>query len=153
MANGIPRAFGCRAPQRKIARALTGIGLSPPRNQGDAARVSTEAASDFPSRAAFLAVARRELEAFYGLASGRDAMLMDNLVMARVALLLALNLRRDGLPPEIRARIERMTDATELLYTRLREAVRASASFQALPGRDQVAVRLGVFTVWSPVAP
>ncbi len=115
--------------------------------------MSTEAASDFPSRAAFLAVARRELEAFYGLASGRDAMLMDNLVMARVALLLALNLQRDGLPPEIRDRIERTTDATELLYTRLREAVRASVSFQVLPDRDQLPVRRGVFTVWSPVAP
>jgi hypothetical protein len=80
-------------------------------------------------------------------------MLLDNLVMARVALLLALNMKRDRLPPEIRDRIERTTFATEQLFTRLREAVRESPAFQGLSAADQLPVLRGVFEVLGPVAP
>jgi len=115
--------------------------------------VTSDPASDLPSREAFLAVARREFAAYYRAAPVPDTMLMDNLVMARIALLIALNMNRERLPPEIRDRIERTTNATEQLYTRLREAVRASPTFRILSVADQQPILDGVFAVCSPVAP
>lgn len=115
--------------------------------------MTPDSASDLPSREAFLAVARVEFAAYYRIASVRDAMLMDNLVMARVALLIALNMNRDRLPQEIRDRIERTTNATEQLYTKLRETVRATPAFQSLPVADRQPILAGVFAVCSPVSP
>lgn len=113
--------------------------------------MTPDSASYLPSREAFLAVARREYAAYYRIAAVRDAMLLDNLVMARVALLIALNMKRDRLPQEIRDRIERTTNATEQLYTKLRETVRATPAFQSLTPAEREPILRGAFEVCSPV--
>lgn len=97
--------------------------------------------------ARLLECARLELPGFYAAASPRDIAVMDALVMARAALTIAINAPREDVAPAIRIELERATNANEQFFTNLRETVRTSPSFEALPEREQRLIERVVFSV------
>jgi hypothetical protein len=72
---------------------------------------------DFPDKRDPRADARREFPQFYLLAAPEDEMLMDTLVMLRVALLLGMDAPRDHVVDVIRGGLEKVTDKTEQSFT------------------------------------
>lgn len=96
--------------------------------------------------------ARLELPGFYATANPRDIAVMDALVMARTALMIAINTPREDVAPAIRIELERATNANEQFFTDLRETVRSSPSFEALSEREQLLIERIVFSVSSRLA-
>jgi Arc/MetJ family transcription regulator len=91
--------------------------------------------------------ARLELPGFYAAANPRDIAVMDALVMARTALMIAINAPREDVAPAIRRELERATNANEQFFTDLRETVRSSPSFEALCRREQLLIERVIFSV------
>lgn len=98
-----------------------------------------------------LTAARRDFATFYAAESSRDVAAFDALVMARAALAVAINQPRVGLSDHVRTELERATHGNELLFTELREEVRRSATFCALPDAEQLAIELTLFEVKPPL--
>ena len=101
----------------------------------------------FPDRNDLLIAARQDFPSFYLSASAWDEMLMDNLVLARAALLIGTNFPRDYVAPVDRDDLERKTDQGERHFLEMREAVRACPTFALLPKADQLPIMIGVFQV------
>lgn len=78
---------------------------------------------------ALLASARREFAEFYRRATTDDALLMDGLVMAHVALVTGINAPRAGVPARLRSAVEKTCDAAERVFTALRERVSPEPGF------------------------
>jgi len=105
---------------------------------------------DFPGPRDPLAEARKSYVQFYLLASLEDEQLLDLLVITRAALLPIMNTPRDYVPPVIRDGVEKTTDATERVFTELREAVRACATFQRISDDERCAIEKVAFQVKAP---
>ena len=99
---------------------------------------------------ALLASARREFADFYRRASTDDALLMDGLIMAHVALLTGINAPREGVPARLRSAVERTCDAAERVFTALRERVRKCPTFTTLSGNEQPRIESVILEVPLP---
>lgn len=97
------------------------------------------------------AAARRDFPAFFAVASGRDVLLFECLVFARATLAVSMNSPRANLPEHIRTELERVTHGNEILFTELREEVRRSAGFLALPDAEQLRIERTLFDVKPPL--
>lgn len=97
-----------------------------------------------------LAEAKQRFRVFYLMASPEEEATMNALVLAHAAFLRASSAPRANLPPTLRAHLERSTDATERLFTHLREAVRASPTFARIPEGEQSQIARHAFAVTSP---
>lgn len=75
--------------------------------------------------------------------------MMDALVLAHAALMVAINAPREGVASVLRIELERATNAHEQFFTDLRETVRASATFQALSAGEQRRIEQAIFSVAS----
>ena len=105
------------------------------------------------TNSALIEAARREFESFYATASPEDVGWMDALVVTHTVLLKCINTPRENLPPILRRVLERTCDATERVYTDLRENVRLCASFARLSAEEQMRIAQLVFEVpstWLP---
>jgi len=60
--------------------------------------------------------ARHDLPGFYAAARPLDIAVMDALVMARAALMIAINAPREDVAPAIRIELERATNANEQVF-------------------------------------
>ena len=73
--------------------------------------------------------------------------------VTHAVLLKCINTPRENLPPILRRVLERTCDATERVYTDLRESVRLCASFARLSAEEQTRIAQLVFDVpstWLP---
>jgi len=103
---------------------------------------------DFLGRnGALIEAARRDFHSFYATASPEDVGLMNALVIIHAVFLRGVNTPRENLTPIIRDVLERTCDATERVFTDLRENVRSCPSFQSLPLADQMRIARLVFNV------
>ena len=96
--------------------------------------------------------ARHDLPGFYAAARPLDIAVMDALVMARAALMIAINAPREDVAPAIRIELERATNANEQFFTDLRETVRATPTFAALSEKEQLRIERLVFSVAASVS-
>jgi hypothetical protein len=101
----------------------------------------------FGSNGALIEAARRDFHGFYATAAPEDVALMNALVLTHAVFLRGINTPREHLPPVIREVLERTCDATERVFTALRENVRCCSSFQSLPVPDQMRIARLVFDV------
>ena len=99
------------------------------------------------SNGALIEAARRDFHGFYATASPEDVGLMNALVVTHAVFLRGVNTPREHLAPIIRDLLERTCDATERVFTGLRENVRCCSSFQNLPLADQMRIARLVFDV------
>ena len=103
---------------------------------------------DFIGRnGALIEAARRDFHSFYATASPEDVGLMNALVVVHGVFLRGVNTPRENLSRVIREVLERTCDATERVFTDLRENVRGCPSFQSLPLADQIRIARLVFDV------
>jgi hypothetical protein len=94
---------------------------------------------------ALIEAARRDFHGFYVTATPEDVGLMNALVVTHAVFLHGINTPREQLQPVIRRVLERTCDATERVFTGLRENVRCCSSFQSLPLADQMRIARLVF--------
>ncbi len=73
--------------------------------------------------------------------------MMDALVLAHAALMVAINAPREGVASVLRIELERATNAHEQFFTDRRETVRASATFHALGIDEQRRIERVIFSV------
>jgi Arc/MetJ family transcription regulator len=92
------------------------------------------------NRAELLRTAREAFPGFYAAATPRDTAVMDALVVAHVALMIAINAPREFVAAVLRTELERMTNAHEQMFSELRELLRASPTFARLSIGEQLAI-------------
>jgi hypothetical protein len=102
-------------------------------------------------RDALLRDARRGFPVFYSAATKLDATGLDSLVMAHAALVVAMNASRSNIPSELRTEIERITNASEQMFTKLRGFVRECDTYKALPQNLQEEIRRVLFEMMPPI--
>lgn len=121
------------------------MGVQEKRGQGkDGGRSLT---MDADQKQALWDAARRDFAAYYAAATPEDGGLLDDLVLARAAVLVLMNCQRPHVPAPIRLHLEKTSDAVDQLFAHFREAVRASATYRLLGEADQVHVQRHLFTV------
>lgn len=94
-----------------------------------------------------LETARENFAPFYATATPADEGLMDALVMAHAELVVGINSPREWVAPIIRDELERATDASERIFTELREKVRGCPAFVALTAAERAQIERCIFTV------
>lgn len=102
---------------------------------------------------ALLRQARTQFHIFYEAAPIIDAGLLDALVLAHAGLVIGLNAPRAGVPPELRADLERKTNTAEFIYADLRRCVEESETFLLLAPEDREYLRASLFHVVAPTEP
>jgi hypothetical protein len=95
------------------------------------------------------AEARRRFPAFYCSATQADAAMFDSLVLGHAAYSAALKTTRD-MEPGLRRPLELLTNHIEQLYLNRRDWVSECATFKALSGADQLAIKGTLFAVHLP---
>ncbi len=102
-------------------------------------------------QAAILHAARKNFPNYYAVALAHDVGLLDGLCLTRVALLIGINSPRPRVDVALRFELERTTDATERVFTELREAVRSSATFAVVPEEERIKLEQTIFEVRPPI--
>lgn len=102
---------------------------------------------------ALLRQARQRYRSFYDAAPIIDAGLLDALVLAHAGLVIGLNAPRTGVPPDLRADLERKTNTAEFIFADLRKCVEECETFIALSPGDQQHLRAALFQVAAPMEP
>ena len=97
-----------------------------------------------------LAEARRSFRAFYESATGDDAVWMDNLVLAWVALRQGVSIPREVVPTGERFKLEAACDKAERNFMHARDRVRECRTFHKLAPGDQRYIASVVFELYPP---
>lgn len=93
-----------------------------------------------------IAEARRDFAAYYATADVHEAKLFDELVIARVVMMIGISLQslRPGPSTED---LQRGTNAAELAFMTTRDQVRTSSAFLVLPAVEQRRIEERLFNV------
>lgn len=102
------------------------------------------------SRDDLLANVRRAFPNYYAHATAHDMGLLDGLVLAHAGLVVGMNAPRTGVPAALRADLEQKTNHAEMIFTELRERVRASATFTSRPEHERNEIERTLFAVRVP---
>ncbi len=103
-----------------------------------------------PTSADLLADARRDLPAFYALATPGDAALMDALVTVHAAVDASQAIPRGPLPPKVLLGVEETAAAVQNSFNDLRGAVRSCPSYRGLNAAGRAEVERVTCTVTVP---
>jgi hypothetical protein len=95
-------------------------------------------------------MARAAFPGFYALASPAEIDTMNRLVIAKSEFEAGITMGREGFTEKQRAHLERSTDECERVYTRLREELRHSVTFNGLPERERAWIENALFHVEIP---
>lgn len=96
---------------------------------------------------AWLDSARAAFPSFYATATPGDTELLNSLVLGHLALVVLINTPREHVAPALRSDLERAANATEQLFSNLREAVRNCRTFVALHLSEKEAIERIIFNV------